>query len=286
TILISAAFAVEINREEQAEAKRWVAAKFTGKIEPAPAQNYLTLLGERGTIERNARTDHEIGEGLYATGDVRPLRIFNTLYERGLYMNGAQGVVVHLTSPAKTFEAVVGLDSSYAGCGYTNSSQEFSVKAADKVVFPPTVVKVAAKGRTVKADLGGAIEFTLQNGQDRKEEWCAEAVWAVAKVTLKNGDTVWLGDMPLGAPVDPFTADRPFSFTYGSKSSAELLSGWSRQCTVAQLDENRTQYVTTFKDPATGLVVRWTGVEYHDFPVVEWTLFFEIAGSAETPILE
>src|ERR1700687_3677805 len=236
TTLISTALAVDVNREEQAEAKRWAAAKFTGKIEPVPAQNYLTLLGERGAIERNVRADHEIGEGLYATGEGRPLRIFNTLYERGLYMNGAQGVVVHLTSPAKTFEAVVGLDSSYAGCGYTNSSQEFSVKAGDKVVFPPSVVKVAAPGLAVKADLGSATEFTLQNGQDRQKEWCGEAVWADAKVTLENGDTVWLGDMPVGAPAEPPTAALPFSFTYGGKSSAELMSGWSRQRTVAELD--------------------------------------------------
>ena len=34
TTLISMALAVEVNREEQGEAKRWVAAKFTGKIEP------------------------------------------------------------------------------------------------------------------------------------------------------------------------------------------------------------------------------------------------------------
>jgi hypothetical protein len=133
-------------------------------------------MGERGTIERNARADHEIGEGFYTTGEGRPLRIFNTLYERGLYLNGAQGVVVHLTSPAKTFEAVVGLDSSYAGCGYTNGSQEFSVKAGDKVVFPPSVAKVAAAGLTVKADLGGATEFTLQNGEDRQKEWCGDGM--------------------------------------------------------------------------------------------------------------
>src|SRR6266568_5777169 len=109
TALVSSAPAVEVNREEQAEAKRWVAAKFTGKIEPVPAQNYLTLVGDRGTIERNARADHEIGEGFYTVGEGRPLRIFNTLYERGLYLHDAQGVVVHLTSP-KTLEAVIGLD--------------------------------------------------------------------------------------------------------------------------------------------------------------------------------
>ena len=85
TTLISTAFAVEVNREEQAEAKRWAAAKFTGKIEAVPAGNYLTLVGERGSIERNVRADHEIGEGFYSTGEGRPLRIFNTLYQRGLY---------------------------------------------------------------------------------------------------------------------------------------------------------------------------------------------------------
>jgi len=31
----------------------------------------------------------------------------------------------------------------------------------------------------------------------------------------------------------------PFSFTYGGKSSADLLSGWSGQPTVKQLDADR-----------------------------------------------
>jgi hypothetical protein len=39
--------AVEVNPEEQAEAKRWMAAKFAGRVEPVPAQSYLTLLGDR-----------------------------------------------------------------------------------------------------------------------------------------------------------------------------------------------------------------------------------------------
>jgi alpha-galactosidase len=285
-VVISSAAAVEVNHEEQAQAGRWVAAKFSGKIEPAPAVNYLTLVDARGTLQRNARATHETGEGVFREGKGRRLRIFNTFYDRGLFLHGTRGVVVHLTSPAKSFEAIGGLDGSYGGCGYTNGSQEFSVKAGDTVVFPPAQVKVAVAGIPIKADLAGATEFTLQNGQDPQKEWCPEAVWADARVTLQNGSTVWLGDLPIGPMADPLTTALPFSFTYGGKPSAEFLNTWHRQRAVRQLDENRTAYDTTFQDPATGLVVRWTGVEYHDFPVVEWTLYFENAGSADTPILE
>ncbi len=56
TILISA-LAVEVSHEEQGMAKRWAAAKFAGTIKAVPAQNHLSLVGERGSIERSAAKD-------------------------------------------------------------------------------------------------------------------------------------------------------------------------------------------------------------------------------------
>jgi alpha-galactosidase len=272
-LLAPVALGVTVTAAEQAEASRWAAAKFSGKIESAPAENYLTLAGGRGSIQGNSR-------------DGRPLRIFNTQYDRGLYLDGAQGVVVHLISPAKRFEALAGIDGSYGGCGYSNATQEFSVAAGNQVVFQPAVVRVATPGLAISAPLNGATEFTLQNGQDQKKDWCGEAVWANARVTLEDGSTIWLGDLPTGAPAGPFTRAEPFSFTYGGKPSSELLRQWGGQRSVEQLDAERTQYTTTFRDPGTGLVVRWIGVEYHNYPVVEWTVYFENTGSADTPILE
>ncbi len=271
--LAGSSFAVAVDRQEQAEAKRWVAAKFSGQSEAVPADNYLTIEGERGSVQRNSR------EG-------RPLRIFNTSYDRGLYLDGAQGVTVHLASPAKTFEAIAGLDGSFASCAYTSTTQEFQVKSGGKIIFPATVVKVATAGIPLKIELHGATEFTLENGQDPQQEWCGEAVWAEARVTLSDGTTLWLGDLPVGSPAPAFTATPPFSFTYGGKSSTEFLADWDPEQSRRELDPQRTEYTTTFHDPATGLAVRWIGVEYHDFPVVEWTLYFENAGSADTPILE
>jgi alpha-galactosidase len=77
-----------------------------------------------------------------------------------------------------------------------------------------------------------------------------------------------------------------FSFTYGGKSSAELLAQWERKQTSRRLDDQRTEQTLTWHDPKTGLEVRCISVVYADFPVVEWTVYFKNAGPADTPILE
>jgi len=82
------------------------------------------------------------------------------------------------------------------------------------------------------------------------------------------------------------TAAFPFSFIYGGRPSAELLKNWIFERGSKKLDEQRTGHTLTWTDPETRLIVRCFGVEYHDFPTVEWTLYFTNAGNADTPILE
>ena len=76
-----------------------------------------------------------------------------------------------------------------------------------------------------------------------------------------------------------------FSFTYDGESSAELLPQWKRRHATCRLDEQRTQQTTVWTDPKTGLAVSCVSVEYSDFPVVEWTVYFENTGKSSTPIL-
>ncbi len=76
-----------------------------------------------------------------------------------------------------------------------------------------------------------------------------------------------------------------FSFTYGGKPSTELLKTWELKRASRKLDDHRTERTLTFTDPKTGLVVRCVGVEYSDFPTVEWTLHFKNAGTADTPVI-
>jgi len=78
----------------------------------------------------------------------------------------------------------------------------------------------------------------------------------------------------------------PFSFTFNGKQSTELLPGWEFKHTVRKLDERRTEHTSIWADPESGLLVRCVAVEYRDFPVTEWTLYFKNTGTEDTPILE
>ena len=77
-----------------------------------------------------------------------------------------------------------------------------------------------------------------------------------------------------------------FSMIYGGQPSAALLPTWTRQDRQARLDDHRTEHVSTWTDPKSGLVVTCRAVEYDDFPTVEWTLTFKNTGARPSPILE
>jgi alpha-galactosidase len=75
----------------------------------------------------------------------------------------------------------------------------------------------------------------------------------------------------------------PFSFTYNGQSSSSLLPTWPRTETDTVLDTNRTQHVITWDGGI--LEVSCVAVEYNDYPMVEWTVYFKNTGSRSTPLL-
>lgn len=77
-----------------------------------------------------------------------------------------------------------------------------------------------------------------------------------------------------------------FSFTYGGKPSSALLNTWNVKRAKRSLDDRRIERTLTCTDPATGLAIRCVGVEYRDFPAVEWTVFLKNSGDRDTPILQ
>jgi alpha-galactosidase len=78
----------------------------------------------------------------------------------------------------------------------------------------------------------------------------------------------------------------PFSFTYAGHVSGDLLPTWPKKMETKKLDSARTQHTYTWTDPKTRLEVRCVAVDYADYPVVEWTLWFKNNGMVDTPILE
>jgi alpha-galactosidase len=91
---------------------------------------------------------------------------------------------------------------------------------------------------------------------------------------------------PADAHASMFDGVSFFSFTYQNKPSGELLKAWDCKRASRKLDDNRTEHSITWTDAKTGLVLRCVGVEYNDFPVVEWTLYFKNTSDRDTPILE
>ena len=90
----------------------------------------------------------------------------------------------------------------------------------------------------------------------------------------------WVANALLGS------AAPPFSFTFDGQPSEALLPNWERTATSKDLDDERTARTITYTDRATGLQLCCEAIEYHDFPTVEWTLYFRNTGQQDTPIIE
>jgi alpha-galactosidase len=88
----------------------------------------------------------------------------------------------------------------------------------------------------------------------------------------------------------------PFSFVFGGQPSSELLKQWKLEHTSRPLAEvgapapeagrGKTEHTLSWTDPTSGLQLRCVALEYHDFPTVEWTLYFKNTATNPTPILE
>jgi alpha-galactosidase len=246
---------------------------------PLPPEPGLDVFANHDPVTQNGR------------GDKR-MRIGDKEYSRGLYCHAISKVEVRLPGPGKSFTAVVGLDHN-DDTARGKGSVVFTVKVKDKVAFQSEVMRFGTAGREVNADLAGADTFTLEIGDAGDGIGWDQSDWADAKVTLADGKELWLGDMPLrdrrgDAALPPIqrTSALPISFVYDGHSSDELLAVWPKKTARKKLDSSRTQHTLTWTDARTGLEVRCVAVEYRDFPVAEWTVFFKNTGQADTPILE
>jgi alpha-galactosidase len=99
------------------------------------------------------------------------------------------------------------------------------------------------------------------------EELAASRAWAAAHFEGKT------------------TAEPFFSFTYDGIPSTKLLETWQCVRSSKKLDENRIEHAIRYSDPKSGLSIDCIGIEYCDYPNVEWTLYFSNAGEERTPIL-
>ncbi|MCC6123644.1 MAG: alpha-galactosidase [Pirellulales bacterium] len=259
------------NPQEMAAARRFAAAKFAPPKSPTAAG--LVVAVNNGPVELNSHYG-------------KPLKIVEAEFARGIACHAPSKIVVNLPGPGKKFSSKIGLDNNHQTVG-GHGSLVFSVNIGGRSVFRSEVFQVNTPAKPIEIDLIAARQFVLEVGDAGDGIGWDQADWADARVELADGETVWLGDLPIREVQDGlFTADPPFSFTYGGKPSAEFLAAWKIERDARTLDEHRTAHTVTYSDPAGGLIVGCEAVAYDDFPTVEWTLHFKNAGKADTPILE
>ena len=260
------------------DARRWVAAKFLGQSPSVTDQAYLLGYIKSGGIDRNAI-------------DEKPLRIGSRQYHGGIHFSAGK-VVVHLPLAARSFEAVVGADSNRDDMGYGGrGSFVLSVEAHGSELYHSQVMHEGMAGVPTSINLAGAKEFALElKPVGARNPWDQaawdQADWAEARVTLADGSSLALADLPMGPAPAPSTVGPPIAFRYGDRPSSELLKTWEFNRRERRLDSNRTEYVLSYRDPKTGLLVRCEAIAYADFPTVEWTVYFKNEGTQNTPILE
>ena len=268
TCIAGAAYATKPSDDEMNLAKRWVQTKFEGKKSAEGKECGLIVFANHDPVQQNSRNG-------------APLKIGDKEYTRGLYCHANSKIIVKLPSAGKSFAAVAGVDAAAPP-----GTVIFSVGVNGKEAFRSPLMHGNDPGIPVNVDLGSATEFTLEINDGGDGISWDQSDWADAKVTLADGRELWLGDLPfLGSWGSQDSGGAYFSFNYDGKPSSEFLSSWKVKRSAKKLDRNRTQHIITYTDPATGLQIRSVGVQYNDYPTVEWTLYLKNTGSADTPII-
>ncbi len=262
--------------DEMAERDRFVAASLSGTAQPTPPEVVVEAQPYDSNIVHGTS-----GHGLKKNvmWDDRPMKIGRREYTSGLSIHAPARIIIRLPMPGQKFSAVIGIDRNASMPG--QGSVVFKVLVADQEVFRSSVLRGADPGKKIDVELDGARQFVLEVEDAGDGIAFDTADWADARVTLQDGTVLFLG----GAQSGNFNTALPFSFDYDGKPSTELLAEWNVDRAERKLDDRRTERVAVYTDPKTGLEVRCEAIVYHDYPTVEWTVYFNNRGSQATPIL-
>lgn len=261
----------------QRQMERWASAKFERvlPVDTSASEPGLIVLANHDPVQWNSRAG-------------QPMRLGEQTFTNGLYCHAPSRILVNLPAKAARFEATVGVDRNSDTSGNRGSVVFQLISDSGEKIYESPRMTEASPPETLNANLSGGTTFTLQITDAEDGNACDQADWANAVITLEDGKTMRLSELPCLATASPKPLDTtlPFSFIYDGKSSNETLDNWTRTFEKKELDAARTAWTQTFTDPATGLEVRCVAVTYADFPVAEWTLYFRNAGDRDTPIIE
>ena len=272
--LAAPSFAESVKKSELKAAAKWSHGAFApvGKMPPSvmPAdtekqgilvlKNYdYTTLNSRG------------GEPMY---------IGEKLYKKGIYAHAPSDLQVFLPEKIVRVTADIGL---YAKSG--GGSVIFGIEDSAGPLFGSPVMTQQSGAMPVDVAMRGENSFHLTLDPTEDGIACDQSIWGDVRAYGESGKVYELGDLSyidkneyLPRPVSGY----PFSFYYNGLFSDSILGSWIYSETREKEKDGKIRTVEEWSDPDSGLVVRCERIDYTDFPVTEWTLYFKNTGTVNT----
>jgi len=219
-----------------------------------------------------------------------PLKLGQTVFEHGIYMDAPAAARVDLTRPAVEFTATVGIDNNASTQGMPDAgSARFHVVVSGERVFSTPVLKLQSEPVRVRVPLDRVRQFVIEvddGGNGRGWDQCA---WGDAAVKLDDGSVRSLGQCTF-SPWRGNACTAPFSFTYDGKPSWELLPEWEYSAEIVNGPEgpDRREVLErclSYRDPKTGLLLECHLTYYADAAGVDWVCYLSNTSTQDTPII-
>lgn len=233
--------------------------------------------GFRLTLVRQDYNCLRLGRSVMGT----PLKLGEKTYQHGLGTHANSEIEVLLPADAAKFEALCGIDNNY-DTRTTRGSAAFSIDIDGKEAFRSSVLKGSDQPTSVNLAIpAGARKLSLKVDASPDGLAFDQSDWADARLTMKDGSTLWLDKCPLPCLLREDAA--PFSFLLDG-ARPDFLA-WKHQAATLPCPDG-AETTATWTDPKTALKVTAVARTYTRFPAVDWTLCLENTGDKDSPIIE
>ncbi len=240
------------------------------------------LSGKAFAPKRDA--SYEVTEGaarvnrcIHNTG--MPIRLGDREFQRGIGAHANGALTFTFREPIVSFACSYGIDGQMTG---SPASVRGHVTADGKEVFTSPVMKGDGSFFDLEMTLADAhtLELRVDDAGDgiTSDQWD----WAEARCTGRSGKVYWLDELMSSAE---YGARLPFCFTYGGRSSDELLPGWEKTVADKRVSASESRKTVTFTDPETGLQAVFDARIYEDCDSLDWTVYFTNTGTQNTPVI-
>lgn len=251
--------------------RAWEEAVFSGQ-----PREYRALACQPGIRAELLYQDHNLPrfrESCMGT----PLNPGGKRFERGIGTHANSAIRFHIDEPVQTFEAVIGVDINPFNASDTGSVI-FVIEADGKEQFRSELLRGTDGPLPIRAVIDPPARDIVLKTENGGDCCCDHADWCDPVFTTSGGRQI---DLSLGHTPLLKTGSYPFSFTYGGKSSDELLPTWEYSSSV--IDPERSVY--TWRDRESGLIVEAEVRRFERFAALEWLLRFRNEGTENTPLL-